>query len=148
MKLYIASSWKNAAACAKLAVFLRQLGHEVDCFSEPRPGRGVFCYSELTDVLADLDAINFLRAPRVQRAFLEDLRWLDWAEGVVLYLPCGRSAHLEAGYAVGQGKRLVIYGEFRKGEFDVMYGFAHALVREGDLDRLSGALKEETPCES
>ena len=33
---------------------------------------------------------------------------MQWADTGVLVMPCGRSAHLEAGYFVGAGKRLII----------------------------------------
>jgi nucleoside 2-deoxyribosyltransferase len=29
---------------------------------------------------------------------------MDWADCCVLVLPCGRSAHIEAGYMAGRGK--------------------------------------------
>ena len=143
MRIYMASSWKNDN-CSALAGLLRARGHEVDCFCESRPERYVFHWSELVDEeqARQYDAVEFLRLEQVQRAYAEDRKWIDWAEVVVLYLPCGRSAHLEAGYAVGCGKRLVIYGHFEKGEFDVMYGFAHALVRAGDLRGLEAALQD------
>jgi hypothetical protein len=33
---------------------------------------------------------------------------MEWADTCVLVLPCGRSAHLEAGWFCGQGKRCII----------------------------------------
>ena len=44
-----------------------------------------------------------------------------------MIMPCGRSSHLEGGYAVGKGKKLYIVGDFPRGEFDVMYGLANGL---------------------
>lgn len=51
---------------------------------------------------------------------------LDWCDICIMCLPCGKSAHLEAGYAKGKGKKLIIYSfeKFKKGDIDVMYGFA------------------------
>ena len=139
MKLYIASSWKNENAVRTLAEVLRAKGHEVDAFCDKSTGRYVFHWSEFVereDDLKEYDAKSFMDDPRVQRAFLEDKNWIDWAEGVVLLVPSGRSAHLEAGYAVGHGKPLWIYGALPKGEFDVMYGFAKNIYRIDDLDGL------------
>ena len=34
---------------------------------------------------------------------------MEWADTCVLLLPSGRSAHLEAGYMKGRGKRLIIH---------------------------------------
>lgn len=145
-RIYIASSWKNEAACRGVASRLRDQGHKVDCFCDPWAGRYVFHWTELVEKQEDLakyDAVNFLADSRVQRAFLEDKKWLDWADTVLLILPCGRSAHLEAGYGKGSGKRLFIYGDFVKGEFDVMYGFADGLFRTTEVDQLCEALKAE-----
>lgn len=142
MNIYIASSWKNKRAAFNLADFLRFCGHRVDCFCDTSTGRYVFHWPELADVeeeLANYDAISFLKDPRAQKAFKEDKYWIDWCECLVLLLPCGNSAHLEAGYAKGQGKKLIIYGDFPKGKFDVMYGFADVLC--STLQELEGALK-------
>ena len=138
MKVYLASSWKNATEVRQMASFLRESKYEVDAFCDESTGRYVFSWTEIVFDKDDLDAISFLEDHRAQNAFEEDKRWLDWADAVLLMLPCGRSAHLEAGYCAGQGKRLVIYSEdgFPQGEFDVMYGFASDLVTD-----LSSVLK-------
>lgn len=127
MKIYIASSWKNAEQVRECQAYLEAVGHKADAFCNDTQGRYVFSYTEIGNV-DQLNAVTFLADPRSRRAFQEDKKWLDWADAVVLLLPCGRSAHLEAGYAVGQGKPLIIHGGFEMGEFDVMYGFADALV--------------------
>lgn len=137
MRIYVASSWKNEKRCLLIAKVLRDWGHEVDCFCDASSGRYVFNYQELGDV-SKMNAVSALEEPKVIRAFQEDKHWLDWAECVVLLLPSGKSAHLEAGYAAGRGKKLVILGEFPKGEMDVMYGFAQYLVR--NIDELEEAL--------
>ncbi|SFR15369.1 hypothetical protein [Desulfoscipio geothermicus] len=144
MKIYIASSWKNEELVRAFAKMLRDAGLEVDDFTDDSRGRFVFHYSELGN-LDELDAINFLEDERSQRAFQEDKKWLDWADAVVLILPAGKSAHLEAGYAKGCGKKLVIWQmSFPKGEFDVMYGFAdlitddHVKVKNFLLGRRAG----------
>ncbi|AEG60036.1 hypothetical protein [Desulforamulus ruminis] len=129
MKIYVVSSWKNVSMVRSLTDYLRRNGHEVDDFTDDSRGRYVFHWSEVGDI-QELDAINFLKDRRAQRAFEEDKKWIDWADAVILVLPAGRSAHLEAGYAKGKGKLLVILGEFPKGEFDVMYGFADLLTRD------------------
>lgn len=129
MKIYIASSWKNEGLVLSLAKLFRTWGHEVDCFADVSTGRYVFHWSEIGD-RNSFDAISFLNGPQAKKAFAQDKAKLDWADCVVLVLPSGRSAHLEAGYAKGQGKKLYIIGDFPKGEFDVMYGFADGMYRE------------------
>ena len=139
MKIYIASSWKNAGECLDLASLFQAWGHKVDCFCDDSGDRYVFHFSEIGDPKS-LNAIRFLGDHRTQKAFKEDKKWLDWADAVVMVLPCGRSAHLEAGYKVGRGGGLFILGEFPAGEFDVMYGFASGLFTFGGLDKLKLAL--------
>ena len=57
----------------------------------------------------------------------------------MLVMPAGRSSHLEAGYAVGAGKKLYIL--LNKVEFqpDLMYKMANGLVT--DIDQLLEVLK-------
>ncbi|MGB9903064.1 MAG: hypothetical protein ACPLQO_00160 [Desulfotomaculales bacterium] len=130
MKIYLASSWKNAEIVRAFALYLRKAGFEADDFTDPSNGRYVFHWSEVGET-DKLDAINFLQDERAQKAFQEDKKWLDWADAVVLILPAGKSAHLEAGYAKGQGKLLVIWQKsFPRGEFDVMYGFADLITSD------------------
>jgi len=143
MKVYIASSWRNQGAVLDLASDLENAGFEVDAFCRASDKRYSFHWSEFVEDEADLlqyDALSFLSDPRVQRAFAEDKSWLDWADAIVMLMPCGRSSHLEAGYAKGRGKLLYIYGDFAKGEFDVMYGFADGLFRTFQVEALIEAL--------
>lgn len=144
MRIYLASSWKNQKIVLTLAERLEAEGLEVDAFCRATDKRFAFHWSEFVDdeiELLNYDAISFIGDPKVQRAFKEDKSWLDWAEVVVMVMPCGRSSHLEAGYAKGRGKLLYIYGEFPKGEFDVMYGFADGLYRAEQYQELVRAIK-------
>ena len=146
MKVYIASSWKNAEMAYSVAVYLRNKDFDVDVFCDETTGRYVFHWSEMLDSpdksKSELNAVTFLKDKRSQRAFEEDKKWLDWCDCCVLILPAGNSSHLEAGYVKGQGKRLIIYAPsgFPQGEFDVMYGFADLLTEE--IDEIVLFLKE------
>jgi hypothetical protein len=143
MKIYIATSWKNKKVARTVTEAFRMDGHEVDCFCDRTSGRYVFHWSEFVKnegELKNYDAISFLLDPRTQKAFNEDKKWLDWAEAIVMIQPCGKSAHLEAGYAKGCGKKLYLWGEFPKGEVDVMYGFADKLFRTEDFSSLRDIL--------
>jgi len=128
VRIYLASSWKNADLVISWQAELLKHGFEVDAFCNDISGRFVFHFSEIGDP-KELDAINFLEDNRSKKAFQEDKKWLDWADVCLLILPAGNSAHLEAGYAKGQGKKLIIWqNEFPCGEFDVMYGFADLIT--------------------
>lgn len=128
MKIYLASSWKNEEIVKLWAELLRRYHHEVDAFCDNSNDRYIFHFSEIGETW-DLDAINFMIDERSQKAFQEDKKWLNWCDCCLLILPAGKSSHLEAGYAKGQDKQLIIYqDEFPKGEFDVMYGFADLIT--------------------
>ena len=149
MKIYLASSWKNSELVREWAKTLASspYHHQVDAFCDPSTGRYVFHFSEIGDP-SELDAINFLQDPRSQKAFAEDKKWIDWADVCLLILPAGKSSHLEAGYAKGCGKDLVIWqSEYPKGEFDVMYGFADMVTDSGVavIDFLANKALEMTP---
>ena len=38
-----------------------------------------------------------------------DIDALNWADTCLLVLPCGRSAHTEAGWMKGSGKKTIVY---------------------------------------
>lgn len=147
MKIYIASSWKMKDVVIKLAKSLTEVGHEVDAFCDDSNGRISFNWSELIDIMKEegtdisqLDAKEMMKHWRVQEAFKEDKKWIDWADALIMLMPCGRSSHLEAGYAVGKGKKLYIVGGFKKGEFDTMYGFADEMYDYSESTLLRNSL--------
>ena len=129
MKIYLASSWKNAEQVLKMKLALSGSGYEeVDAFCDTEADRFVFSFNDLPSV-ENHNAKSILHEPQVRRAFEEDKKWLDWADVCILILPAGKSAHLEAGYTKGSGKKLIIYqDEFPFGDFDVMYGFADVVT--------------------
>jgi len=146
VKIYVASSWKNAEMAYSVAVYLRNRDFDVDVFCDDTTGRYVFHWSEMLDSpdksKSELNAVTFLEDERSQRAFKEDKKWLDWCDCCVMVLPCGNSSHLEAGYIKGQGKKMIIYAPlgFLQGKFDVMYGFADLMTDE--IDKIIAFLKE------
>jgi hypothetical protein len=151
-KCYIASSWKNADTVKTLAQFLRQYEMEVYAFCEPegRPDdldNFVFGAEQWDGPLPmdQTDWITFTKNHLTERAFKADKAGLDWANTVILLLPCGKSAHMEAGYAVGQGKELYIYGNLPIGERDTMYLFANGLFKPEELPVLLKRLKGVSP---
>lgn len=105
MKIYVASSWRNPIQ-PEVVRRLRGLGHEVYDFREPAPGESGFAWSEI-----DLDWLQWtpaeyrtaLRHGLAELGFDRDMNALRNAEAVVMVQPCGVSAALEAGFAVGHG---------------------------------------------
>ena len=91
---------------------LREAGHEVYDFRNPPHGGAGFHW---TDIDPNAPAWTFaqyaegLHHPLAERQFQADIDALTWADTCVLVLPCGRSAHTEAGWMAGAGKRVVAY---------------------------------------
>lgn len=148
MRIYIASSWKMANSVRVIANALRGEGHKVFDFTDPElrdDGLDKFCFNASDwsgKPLEEIDWIEFLHYDATKRAFASDKAGIDWADAVLMILPCGRSAHMEAGYAVGCGKRLFIIGELPKGEFDTMHLFANAHYRVDQVNQLMDNLLE------
>jgi hypothetical protein len=110
MRIYVASSWRCARQPEVVAA-LRAAGHEVYDFRNPRPGDQGFHWSEIDAEWQTWTPKQFRAAlghPIAKSGFGSDFAAMEWAEACVLVLPCVRSAHLEAGWFAGAGKRLVI----------------------------------------
>jgi hypothetical protein len=126
MKIYVASSWRNERQ-PEVVDDLRRNGHEVYDFRNPTDGNHGFHWSEIDpDWQAwSPDAFNqALRHPLAKEGFRSDFEAMKWADACVMVMPCGRSAHLEAGWFVGAGKPLIIL--LSDGEPELMYKMARA----------------------
>lgn len=110
-RIYAASSWRNPHQQGVVQV-LRRAGHEVYDFRAPFNGVPGFQWSEIDPEWQGWSAAEYRRLlttnPIAARGFVSDLRAMQWADTCLLILPCGRSAHLEAGWFCGQGKRCII----------------------------------------
>jgi nucleoside 2-deoxyribosyltransferase len=140
MKLYVASSWRNTAQPDVVAA-LRDAGHDVYDFKHPAPGDNGFHWSELDPEWGDWSPAKFrdaLEKPVAVSGFNLDWEAMVNADGGVLVLPSGRSAHLEAGYFVGAGKPLFIL--LASGEPELMYRMATKLCL--DIEEVIEGLKE------
>ena len=139
--IYVASSWRNPYY-EDVVKRLRKEGHIVYDFRNPPHGGAGFHW---TDV--DPDAPNWtfpqyaqgLPHPLANRQFKADLDALQASDTCVLVLPCGRSAHTEAGWMAGAGKRVIAYIP-EMVEPELMYKLFDAVV--GNLDDLVNCLKK------
>lgn len=111
MRIYLASSWRNKQQPEVLAA-LRGAGHEVYDFRNPEPGDTGFDWAQAdllpTRPVRAEDMRSALAHPLASKGFNLDFSAMRWADACVLLLPCGRSAHLEAGWMSGAGKPVVI----------------------------------------
>lgn len=113
-RIYVASSWRNDFQQAVVHV-LRAAGAEVYDFKNP-PQQTGFHWSEVglpnttgrDDTCSAQAYLSAIEHPRSVEGFASDFDAMKWADTCVLVLPCGRSAHLELGWAVGAGKRTAV----------------------------------------
>jgi nucleoside 2-deoxyribosyltransferase len=111
MKIYVASSWRNTFQ-PRVVAALREAGFDVYDFRNPGPGNEGFHWSEIDRNYKGWTPETFRKAlehPIAEAGFSLDMNALRTCDACVLVLPCGKSAHLEAGYAIGTGKPTVIF---------------------------------------
>lgn len=143
MNIYVASSWKNEFHPIVVQT-LRGCGIGIYDFKDSEG----FGWHEVnptwkTDGHGMTEFKQMLEHPRAEQGFARDFEAMEWADKFILVLPCGRSAHLEAGWAIGKSKPTAIY--IPKGKYDgpdLMYKMAdiitddiHNLI-EWSFDRL------------
>lgn len=137
--IYVASSWRNPYY-PEVVNRLKSEGHDVYDFRNPPHGGSGFHW---TDV--DVNAPNWtfeqyaegLHHPLAERQFEADLCALEHSDTCVLVLPCGRSAHTEADWMAGKGKRVIMFIP-EMVEPELMYKLFDDVV--GDIDSLIIAL--------
>jgi hypothetical protein len=52
--------------------------------------------------------VSGLQHPIAEQGFRYDMDALEWCDTCVMLMPCGRSASLELGWAVGAGKKTAV----------------------------------------
>jgi nucleoside 2-deoxyribosyltransferase len=152
LKIYVASSWRNEDQ-PEVVEALREAGHEVYDFRHPHMGPGArgqgFHWSQIDPKWQEWTPEEFREALEHSEAIngcASDLAGLTWADACVLVMPCGRSAHLELGYAMGLGKLSFIL--LSDGEPELMYRLAlhlcvdvpELLVKIGYHEKATGAV--------
>ena len=117
--VYVASSWRNPIHTAVCAT-LRSVGIPHYDFRNPpngtgfswkevRPGYNGDIHNTETRVKgADYELVptylEMITHERAVEGFNADFAAMERADAFVMVLPCGKSAHLELGWAIGQGK--------------------------------------------
>ncbi len=131
MKIYVASSWRNERQPAVVAA-LRDLGHDVYDFRNPKEGDHGFSWRQCADDAQLKDARRFrdevLKHPMASAGFALDMNALQTARCTVLVLPCGRSAHLELGWATGMRQRTIVMMREEIDEPELMYLMCSEIV--------------------
>ena len=122
MKIYVASSWRNDLQ-ESIVIVLRSMGHEVYDFKNPEKNDTGFSWSEIDPNWQNWTSDEYVEAlnhPLAVDGFKKDFNAMKWADCCVLVLPCGRSAHTEAGWMKGAGKEVYIL-QLQPEEPELMY---------------------------
>ena len=143
-RVYVASSWRNPYQ-PEVVARLREAGHEVYDFRDPKDNPGGFHWADVDERWREWTAreyIGHLGHPVAEKGFQADFRAMEWADACVLVLPCGRSAHTEAGWFAGKGVKTIVYIP-EKQEPELMYKLFDAVV--DSIDGLLQQLPTEWP---
>ena len=120
-KIYVASSsWTSQAAepsgrnefFPDVVKGLREAGHNVYDFRNPPSGDEGFKWSSISEDYMEWSLQEYreqLGHPKAVRQFANDIEAMRACDTCVLVLPCGRSAHTEAGWFAGAGKKVLVY---------------------------------------
>lgn len=147
MRLYVASSWRNKYQ-PTVVERLRQEGFDPYDFRVPRHGEAGFAWSQVDPNWKEWSTEEYRKAlkhPTAEYGFNNDLTSMKSADAFVLVLPSGRSAHLEAGWAIGQGVPTAIYMP-ESVEPELMYKLAEIICI--GMDELLVWLKDIMPTAS
>ncbi|HEV8656930.1 MAG TPA: hypothetical protein VGR85_15600 [Candidatus Limnocylindria bacterium] len=119
-RVYVASSWRNPRYEGVIERLRAEDIPHYD-FKQPRPGIGGFAWTDVwKDIAADGQGANdwqkakgeqvveMLKHPIAVYGFHHEYSALLDSWACLLVMPCGRSAHLEMGYAIGSRKPSVV----------------------------------------
>lgn len=129
--IYVATSWRNSYQQTVVEELYRE-NFDVYDFHNPEPGNKGFHWSEIDEYWKDWDLGAYREAlehPIARKGYGLDIDAMNASNGLVLIMPCGRSAHLEAGIAIGQNKPTAIY--FPEGDVvepELMYAAAGCIT--------------------
>lgn len=143
VKIYVASSWRNQYQ-KDVILSLREQGHEVYDFKNPPHGNGGFQWSDIDKNWKQWNIVEYREAlihPIAEAGFKSDFEAMQWADVCVLVLPCGRSAHSEAGWMKGAGKKVYVYQVWEE-EPELMYKLYDGIVTCGIelMEKLNSSL--------
>jgi hypothetical protein len=112
----IISKFRNYAQCDRLIAELKKRGKTCYdfCANPVDPEKADFEIEEQMKAFEKTD--DFWNDPNIRKTFERDLDGLKNAEKVIMLLPAGHSAHIEAGIAYGLGKPLILVGETEKAD--------------------------------
>lgn len=108
--VYLASSWRNPHF-EYIYEILTAHGLNVYNFKNPSKKLRGFSWDKVQPNWRDQNTngfIEMLKHPIAVEGFNSDFNAMRESKIFIMPIPCGRSAHLEAGWAIGQGKPTAI----------------------------------------
>ena len=129
-KIYVASSWRNAYQQDTVRALVAA-GHEVFDFRHPWKGYEPFHWADIDERWQQWSVEEYRKGmlhPIAEEKFGHDFEAMEWADVCVLVLPCCRSAHAEAGWFAGAGKKVIVYMPEPQ-EPELMYKMFDAVVQ-------------------
>lgn len=104
IRVYVASSYKNELQPVVVG-WLRRAGALVFDFRHPPPGGRPFEGRTIDHdgPMRGAEFVDTVNTRRAMQGFMSNMGPLAAADVLVLLQPCGASAHLEAGFAIGSG---------------------------------------------
>ena len=112
---FVASRWRNRDIVFELVEKLRAKGKTVFCFMENDPYHS--SDDDPVEVMQAYEATSeWQKNKMVQDIFKKDMEGLKASQTLLLLLPAGKSAHIEAGVAFGMGKECIVIGEQKETE--------------------------------
>ena len=112
---FVASRWRNRDIVFELVEKLRAKGKTVYCFMENDPYHSPDDDPE--EVMREYEATpEWQKTQMLADIFKKDMDGLKVSENLVLLLPAGKSAHMEAGFAYCMGKKCIVVGEQKEAE--------------------------------
>lgn len=126
--IYVATSWRNPyqpKVIEDIRAYgkLKNIDFNVYDFRHPSPNSNGFSWDKIDKNWKNWTVDEYkqaLRHPLAQEGFELDREALQFCDICLLVLPCGASAHLEAGWAGGIGSSVIIYAPDLK-EAELMY---------------------------
>lgn len=109
--IYVASSWRNVYY-PEVVERLRNEGFEVYDFRNPPSGDEGFKWEYVAPNYMEWSPEEYrcqLNCDKAVRQFKNDIEAMESCDACVMVLPCGRSAHTEAGWFAGKGRRVIAY---------------------------------------
>ena len=122
-KIYVASSWRNTNH-QRLISQLRDFGHKVYDFTKPNGEEMPSVWDGIhlnNDRCSSTEYAEAISNPEVIKRYNEHYKAMTAADTCILLLPCGNSAHAEAGFMSGMSKRVFVFSYDNELKPELMY---------------------------